>query len=857
MEKEIILKKARTEEFWQNFISENIQPNSALFFGGTHLKNENSITKLKIALDKEDIKKADTLCNGSDVLRYNFYYTALSALLSRYEESFCFLSPVNQFENLKDSKSLFVLQPDTNLEQTFKIIFSAHKEALLKAIEYAFDLDMFKDSFLSFESLLKNEPFGLILNGKNNELNTIVKTLFDFEFEEESPYLEISIKGEIYDLNLLKLFGENFNTLFHEILDNTYSPLQNLEFRGALEKNTLEKINQSRSYFSLDKSIVDLINEQCEVQKEKVAIIHDSESITYQQLSKQTNQLSRYLQDVFEANTDDLFGIMSFRSINMVKGILSVWKAGSAYVPVATNLSDEALLHIIQNSNLKAIITDDLAVLDQLSRLEITIAVIDLNTINSEVSQLSDANLSINIGFEDLAYVIYTSGSTGKPKGAMIEHFGMLNHIGAKIAEMSIHSNSIVAQNAPHTFDISVWQFFAPLVAGATSVIYNEEVIIDVNLFVSKLIEDEVTLLELVPSYLLEMLNDMESSNNEKKLSLDTIILNAETLTKAMVKRWLDLYPEVPIINTYGATEVSDDISHYFMKDVPDKFSVPVLKDPIQNCEVHIVGQNKQRLPIGVKGEILLAGPCVGRGYFNDAKRTEEAFLKGPIEGITAAKRIYKTGDLGRFMPDGTMEFLGRNDNQVKILGYRIELDAIENIATDLEQIKNAKAIAHTDKQIIVLYYVSDHEIDSSIIENELLKSLPEYMLPSAYIQMKSFPLTRNGKIDKHALPIVQESDLIRNEYVAPSNEVEEKLIEIWKEILSKEKIGIHDDFFALGGNSLLVMKVFNRISNEFGIKMDFKSFFNKPTISSLALEILFLTEQESINEENLFELDI
>ncbi|MGH2666635.1 amino acid adenylation domain-containing protein [Flavobacterium sp.] len=857
MEKEIILKKARTEEFWHTFLSENSHPNPVSFFGGTHLKSENSETKIKIALDKEDLKKADALCNGSDVLRYNFYYTALSILLSKYEESFCFLSAVNQFEESKNSKGLFVLQPITAQEETFKTIFTSHKESLLKAIEYAFDLDMFKDSFLNFESFQKNEPFGLILNSVNNEVASIVKTLFDFELESESPYLEISVKGEMYDSKLITIFGENFNTLFHEILDNTYKPVKDIAFRGASETAIFEETNKSRSYFPLDKNTVVLLNEQCQTQKEKIAIVHGSETITYEELYKQTNQLSRHILEVFGAKKDDLFGIMLSRSVNMVKGILSVWKAGSAYVPIATNLSDEALLHIIQNSNLKAVITDDAEVLEQLSRLPIAIDVVNLNEIASIVSQLSDAQVSVEVGFGDLAYVIYTSGSTGKPKGAMIEHLGMLNHIGAKIEEMAIHNNSVVAQNAPHTFDISVWQFFAPLVAGATSIIYNEEIIMDVNQFVHQLAEDEITLLELVPSYLLEMLNELESDDNARKLSLDTIILNAETLTKVMVKRWLDLYPNVPIINTYGATEVSDDISHYFMKELPDNFSVPVMKNPIQHFEVHIVDANKKRVPVGVKGEILLAGPCVGRGYFNDEKRTEEAFLNGPMEGITSADRIYKTGDLGRFMPDGTMEFLGRNDNQVKILGYRIELDAIENIVTDIEQVKNAKAIAYTDKQIIALYYVSDTEIDPSVMESELLKSLPEYMLPSAYIHMKSFPLTRNGKIDKNALPIVTDADLIRNEYVAPSNEIEEKLVEIWKEILNKEKIGVTDDFFALGGNSLMAMKVFNKISSEFGMKVDFKSFFNKPTISSLGLEILFLTEQESIKEENLFELDI
>ncbi|TGD58753.1 non-ribosomal peptide synthetase [Flavobacterium humi] len=857
MEKEISLKKARIEEFWHAFLSENPNSNSASFFGGTHLKNENTVTKRKIFLSTEDVKKAEGLCNGSDVLLYNFYCSALSILVSKYEENFSFLSPVNQFEGSRESKGLFVLKPLVESTQSFKEIFSSQKETLLKSIEYAFDLGTFEDSFLDFESFQKNEPFGLLVNSTNEEVPAIVKTVFDFDLKNESPYLEISIKGEMYDAGLLEVFGENFNVLFHEVLQNTYGAIATLAFRGSRENHILEEINQPKNDFPLDKNILELLQEQCARQKDKIAIVNGSKTITYTELDAQTNQLGRYIQDSFQTGKDMLFGMMLSRSVNMVKGILSVWKAGSAYVPMATNLSDEALLHIIENSNLKAVITDSTEVLEQLSRLSHNVAVIDLSTLLPMLGALSDTPVPVTVSSKDLAYVIYTSGSTGKPKGAMIEHFGMLNHIGAKIQEMGIHNNSIVAQNAPHTFDISVWQFFAPLVAGGTSVIYDDEVVLNVNQLVHKMAEDKITLLELVPSYLLEMLHELENEDNTIPLALDIIILNAETLTKAMVKRWLDLYPAVPIVNTYGATEVSDDISHYVMTEVPEYHSVPVMKAIIQNVEIHIVDEHKNRVPLGVKGEILLAGPCVGRGYFNDGKRTDEAFLKGPMEGITSLERIYKTGDSGRFLSDGTLEFLGRNDNQVKILGYRIELDAIENIASGLPQVKNAKAIAYTDQQIIALYYVADTEIDTAIFEEELLKALPSYMLPSAYVHMNSFPVTANGKIDKKRLPEITDKDLVKSEYTPPSNEIEEKLVTIWKEILNKEKIGIHDDFFALGGNSLMAMRVFNKVSNEFGIKVDFKSFFNKPTIGSLGLEILFLTEQESIKEENLFELDI
>ncbi|MEP6804850.1 MAG: amino acid adenylation domain-containing protein [Flavobacterium sp.] len=835
------LKKAIVEEFLNKFLTDNLNTNSISFFGGTNLKNENSMDKVRVYLNKQDVTKVNELCNRSDILVFDFYFSTLSILLSNYEENFSFLSAANQFDSLENERELFVLKPVIDKNQSFKSVFSSHKQDILKAIDHTFDLDIFKDSFLNFEDFQKKVHFGIVINNQSHEVASAAKTIFNFNLDSEVSYLEISIKGEMYDKQLLTLFGENFNKLLNGILQNTNKIVKEIEFRGDTELSFLNEVNKPKAYFSLDNNIVDLLNQQCQKQNDKTAIRSGLETITYLSLYGQTNKIARYILEEYGAKRDDLFGVMLSRSINMVKGILSVWKAASAYVPIATNLSDEALLHIIENSNLKAVITDDVKVIEQLNRLATKVSILNLNEIDSKISNFSDASLEIDIDLSDLAYVIYTSGSTGKPKGAMIEHFGMLNHIGAKITEIAIDSNSIVAQNAPHTFDISVWQFFAPLVAGGTSIIYDDELVLNVNQFVDNIAVDQVTVLELVPSYLLEILNYIENEN-KIKLVLNSVILNAETLTKAMVKRWLDLYPNIPIINTYGATEVSDDISHVFMSQVPGNYSVPVMKDSIQNCEVHIVDQNMQRVPIGVKGQILLAGPCVGRGYFNDKKRTKDAFLKGPMIGITSSERIYKTGDLGRFMPDGTMEFIGRNDNQVKILGHRIELDAIENIANEIRQVKNAKAIAYTDKQIIALYYLSENEIDKKIIEEQLLKKLPKYMIPAAYIHMQNFPLTKNGKIDKKLLPLISEQDLVKNDYVSSRNEIEEQLVEIWQEVLAIEKIGINDNFFELGGHSLLAFQVFNRINKKLGKSVPLKIFFENPTIQDLSSHLKEVT---------------
>jgi amino acid adenylation domain-containing protein/non-ribosomal peptide synthase protein (TIGR01720 family) len=837
--KVLSLNKAKTEEFLNRFLNDNQNTDSNPFFEGIHIKNEEGSSHVKLQLEIKDVQKIKEICNGSDILIYNFYCCVLSILLHKYEETSFFVSPLSQFDEYAESSNqLFVLQHQLDKSENFKSLFSTSKSSLLESIENSFELDIFDDSFLNFEDFKNKITFGITINGINNDILDIVKTLFVFDFKSTTPSLEICCKGEIIDADLLYIFGENFNKLLNETLQNLYEPISNIEFRGNKELHVLSQINLPETNFLLNKNIIELLAEQCDNQGDKIAISSNAQTITYKELNQQTNRLARYIQDQFAAGKDDLFGIMLSRSINMVSGILSVWKAGSAYVPVATNLGDDALQHIIENSNLKAIITDDQNVIDQLKGLSIDIPVIDLNGSSELLKGLSDAPLDVTIGAEDLSYVIYTSGSTGRPKGAMIEHYGMLNHIMSKITEMGIDKNSIVAQNAPHTFDISVWQFFAPLVAGGTSIIYDEDTILEINEFVTRIAKDKVTLLELVPSYLLEMLNYIESEEEKIELALNILILNAETLTKGMVKRWLEAYSNIPIVNTYGATEVSDDMSHFIMHDVPKSYSVPVLKQTIQNFEIHILDENKQRVPVGVKGEIYLASPCVGRGYFNDEKRTKEAFLKGPIEGITNQERIYKTGDLGRFMPNGTMEFIGRNDNQVKILGHRIELDAIENIAADIKGVKSVKAIAHTDKQIIVLYYVSDLELDKVLMEEELLKKLPKYMIPSAFIHMSSFPLTKNGKIDKNRLPAVQLENLAAKEYVAPQNETEEKLAVVWQEVLKIDRIGVTDNFFDLGGHSLLAVRAINRIKKELGLNTSVKTFFENPTIAALSKQL-------------------
>lgn len=837
MNKGEILKKARAVEFWNKYLIETTNLSAASFFGGTNLKNDESITVERTCLDLSDVKKIAGLCNGSAILTCNFYSNALAILLSRYEEDITFLSPANYADHGKEGNGVFLIQPKVDTSLSFKALFSTQKEKLLEALEHELEFGFIQEYFNEKGVWEKVCQFGLTFGTPFQPcFENHVKTLFSFVLEGESPYLEIGIKGQLYDPRLLTLFADNFNTLLKEIITKIYEPVEQLNFRGSIENEVLKRGNAVTPYFALDLNTVEHIDNNCIKNEHAIAVVHNEETLTYGELFRTSNQLSRYLSSTLHLQKDGLIGIMLPRSLNMVKAILATWKSGAAYVPLATDLPDENLLQIIKSANLSAIVTDNNQINEQLSRIDVNIPVINLNMLEQEIKNYPFAATETRIEPNNLAYVIYTSGSTGKPKGVMIEHLGMINHIGAKVKEMSIQANSVVAQNAPHTFDISIWQMFAPLVAGARCIIYDTDLLLDVHKFILKISSDQVTVLELVPSYLLEMLYQLENEHEKTNLALQIIILNAETLTKLTAKRWQVLYPQIPIINTYGATEVSDDMSHYFIGEDLDSYSVPVMKQPIQHFEVHIVDHQKNRVPVGVRGEILLAGPCVGRGYINDEEKTKAAFLQGPMPGITTQERIYKTGDFGRFMADGTMEFLGRNDNMVKILGHRIELDAIENIVSAITEVTNCKAVAYTDKQLIALYYVAERELERAVIENELEKKLPKYMLPAAFIYMQEFPLTTNGKIDKKLLPDpTQFINLSRKMYVAPQSETEYTLVSIWEKILEVNQVGITDNFFDLGGHSLKLMRLKNEYHERFNVKIELKDFFDKPTLQEHA----------------------
>ncbi|WP_166922948.1 non-ribosomal peptide synthetase [Flavobacterium poyangense] len=455
---------------------------------------------------------------------------------------------------------------------------------------------------------------------------------------------------------------------------------------------------------------------------------------------------------------------------------------------------------------------------------------------------------------DDAAYIIYTSGSTGEPKGAILHHLGMMNHIYAKIDDLEITSASIVAQNASQGFDISIWQFFAALVQGGSIVIYDDDTITNPEYLLYDLTSDKVSILEVVPSYLSLLYNSAKNNDFKELQYLKYLLVTGETVHHALISNWFEAFPNIPIVNAYGPTETSDDITHYIMKDCPQGPNILIGKT-LQNFRIYIIDDSFKQVPIGVRGEIVVSGIGVGYGYLNNPQKTSQVFLDDPFQSLKVP--MYRTGDVGRYLPDGNIEFFGRSDFQVKINGRRIELGEIENKILQIADIKEAVVILNKNKEqnYLVAFVVLNNSVTNEEIEGEtekirrrLAQSVPDYMVPSKLFIMQSLPVTSNGKIDRNQLLAKCDSKSNPEKaIVLPTNKYEEKILEFWTEILGRDLLGINDNFFENGGHSISAIQIITKVKKEFQVDIPLKDLFEYPILEDFAKRIDF-HKKEKLN---------
>jgi len=696
------------------------------------------------------------------------------------------------------------------------------------------------------------EKFGINIGAKENNKGLL---------------FHISYAKSLYNKNYIEAIFNSFVSLL-SIMDNILLTVQTRKI-NLLNKENYNQVlniwNQTDKDYPNDKTICKLFEEQVKKLPDSIAVVFDNIQLTYRELNKMVNQLANYLRNTYTIKSDDLLGIILDRNINFLVSILAVFKIGIAYIPIDPAIPDNRIKSIIKESKPKFLLTEKKYMLftDKFNEFIINRCCFE----EIFLHQSNDANFYTPCFLNSLSYVIYTSGSTGKPKGAMIEYNGMYNHLRSKIEDLNLTKKDIIAQVATQSFDVSVWQFIIALIVGGKTIIFKEEESWQSKPLLRLIYREKVTIFQTVPIHMSSLIEEL--SNNFNKLNYSLIklrwlIMNGEALSSQICIDWFVLYPNIPIINTYGSTECSDDISHLKIFNNKNLSTIIPLNKPSLNSKIYILNSSLNLLPIGAVGEIYIGGIGVGRGYLNRPELTAERFIANPFQTkeewqLAKNSRLYKTGDLARWLPDGNLEYVGRDDFQVKIRGHRIELEEIESVLRSYKGIKQGVVLAKEynntagklDNKYLVGYYVSEVKLNEEDILNYLQTRLPDYMIPSVLSHLESLPLMINGKLDRKSLP---EIEFGNNNYVAPRNKLEKQVCNIWSNILGVpiEQVGIRDNFFRLGGNSLLAIKLTNKLNQELNSSISVSVIFKHNTVD----KFIYYLQDNNRNNKNVREYE-
>jgi amino acid adenylation domain-containing protein len=567
------------------------------------------------------------------------------------------------------------------------------------------------------------------------------------------------------------------------------------------------------------------------VHPDAIAAVHGNKLRTYGELNARANQLARALL-ARGLTREAVVGVVTERNLDWMTAVLAIFKAGGAYLPIEPHFPADRIARTLSRAGSRLVLTErgSTAMLDEAVASLSGVEKLFIDTAYAEGR--SQCDLGIDVAPDQLAYIYFTSGSTGEPKGAMCEHAGMLNHLFAKIDDLKIGEGDVVAQTAPQCFDISLWQLVSPLLVGGRTLIVEQERILDAKRFIDKIVAARVNVVQVVPSYL-EVLVSYLEQHPRALPDLRCVSATGEALKKELVQRWFAAQPAIKLVNAYGLTETSDDTNHEVMDRVPEPERVP-LGRPINNVSVYIVDEHLALVPLGAPGEIVFSGVCVGRGYINDPNRTLAAFLADPYR---EGQRLYRSGDYGRWLPEGKLEFLGRRDSQVKISGFRIEIGEIENALLRVPGVREGAVVVTgraDGSRHLVAFYSGQQPLDANALRERLSASLPKYMVPTTFHWRNSLALTDNGKIDKKALTaLAGELDFAEQSHERPSTAVEHRLASVWAKVLGipKDQIGRRDHFFDLGGTSLSILQLAIALDRA----VSFKDLFGHPVLADQA----------------------
>ncbi len=635
------------------------------------------------------------------------------------------------------------------------------------------------------------------------------------------------------EADAVKQMLTHWETLLENVAAHPESTLAELPFMTEGERNQLLwGWNNTRTDYSLDRCVHHLFEAQARLRPRATALIFEGKQLTYQELDQQANQVARYLRQQGVV-PDVLVGICMERSLEMIVATLGVLKAGGAFVPLDPTYPKERLAYMLEDSQVSVLLTQE-RLTEALPEHSAKRVCLDRDW--ELIAQQSITDQASPVGPENLAYVIYTSGSTGKPKGVCIPHRSIVNRVLWTKELLEFTEADCAVQKTPFVFDVSVGELFLPLAAGGRLVIARPGGQWDSAYLVQLICKEKITFIHFVPSMLRVFLQE---PGLESCMTLKHIWSGGETLSAELAKQVSERL-HVRLYNGYGPTEATVGVTCHICHPTQQPSLVPIGR-PIANARLYLVDHQGQLVPIGVPGELCVGGIPVGRGYLHRPDLTSEKFVPDPY-GLEPGARLYKSGDLARYRPDGEIEFLGRMDHQVKMRGFRIELGEIETALRQHTAVREAVVLVREtapDDQRLVAYLLADPENKptSSELRQFLESKLPEYMVPGAFIPVDQLPMMPNGKIDRQALltasthPLSDDSEA----FAPPRTDVEQKLAAIWQEVLDLETVSVTSNFFDLGGHSLLMAKVQSRIQDHLGLDISVVELFQYPTIRALA----------------------
>lgn len=654
---------------------------------------------------------------------------------------------------------------------------------------------------------------------------------YDFEVivvpEKEALSINFEFNTNKYNAALIQNLTIHFAKIVDAFCENTSQSLENINYITDAEVATvLNVFNNTKTAYPSEATIDELFSKQVAETPSAVAVSYQDKQLTYAALEARSNQFANYLQTQHNVAKGDIVAILLERSENLPVVTLGILKTGAAYLPLDPSYPQERIELVQKDSNFKVAVTDTV-----------------LNAFLSEETLSEEKQFVVDSSSEDLAYIMYTSGSTGQPKAVMIPQKSVVRLVKSANYYDFSSADKLISTGA-FSFDATTFEYWGMLLNGGELILCDQDVLLQNSALQNEIRTRKANVMWFTAGWSNQLIDD----NIQVFEGLETVLLGGEKLSPKHIQKLRNQYPNLQIINGYGPTENTTFSLTYDIKEATDL--IPIGK-PISNSTAYILNEKLQLQPVGVVGEIYLGGDGLAKGYLNDLEKTAEKFIDNPYK---KGEKIYKSGDLGMWLTDGNILYMGRNDNQVKIRGHRIELGEIEQVLQTQDTIAQVAVTVKTIEkdQTIVAYILPENgSVDKEALKNNLKQVLPEYMIPNHYVEVSEMPLNSNGKVDYKALPELQEADIIRTEYEEATTETQKQLVAIWKNLLQLEKVGVRDNFFDIGGHSIKAIKMSHDISTVFDLDVSIKNIFVYPTIEQLAAQIDIAKKQQAAITSN------